>query len=126
MIAAARGFIVLLFLHAGIAAACGVCDEDKIAATYDHAVLDAAARSPRVVVFAAIDRGATARLRAAARNVPGIGAETIRVSANPAAISYALDPQRRSVESSVAEIEKKAGSNAKLSVLRVVAGGALR
>jgi len=35
--------------------ACGACDEDKIAATYDHAVIDSAVARHRQVVFVAID-----------------------------------------------------------------------
>jgi hypothetical protein len=41
-------------------------------------------------------------------------------------LSYTLDPRRRSVASSISAIEKKAGSGTRLSVRRVVDGGALR
>jgi hypothetical protein len=60
------------------ALACGACDEDKIAATYDHAVIDAAIARHRQVVFVAIDgpvdvQRIRARIVAAAAKVQASG-----------------------------------------------------
>src|SRR5215470_13558454 len=43
------------FLLPATASACGACIEDKIAATYDHALIDRAIASHRQVVFVAIE-----------------------------------------------------------------------
>ena len=65
--------------------ACGACDEDKVAATYDHAVIDAAIARHRQVVFVAIDgpvdpQRIGTRLAAAAAKVSGIQPGTLRTS----------------------------------------------
>jgi hypothetical protein len=78
--------------------ACGACAEDKIAVTYDHAVVAHAAERHHVVVFAAIEgRGdvkALARaVKAAALRTPGVDRESVRTAADPAAVSFALDPR---------------------------------
>lgn len=81
--------------------ACGHCIEDKIAATYDYAVLTRAARDAHVVVFADIRgpaAGAGPALKALiARTLaatPGIDAGTVRVSLDPPAASFSCDPVR--------------------------------
>ena len=57
--------------------ACGACDEDKVAATYDHAIVTHAAARHRLVVFGAIDgahdaRAVGAKIVAAAQHVKGV------------------------------------------------------
>jgi len=88
------GIIGSLALGAATSAlACGACIEDKIAATYDHAVVANAAARHRVVVFAAVDgpgdagAGAQALATAAAR-VPGVDRASIRTAASPRALSF--------------------------------------
>jgi len=88
-------------LGAAPAAACGHCLEDKIAATYDYAVLAAAARHGHVVVFAELRgpaAGASPALRAWVRRalaaLPGVDPGTVRVSLDPPAASFACDPAR--------------------------------
>jgi len=78
----------------GAALACGVCIEDKVAATYDHAVVTQAKTKHRQVVFVAIDGPYVAdvgrRIAAAAANVRGVEAKTVRVSDSPAAFSFVV------------------------------------
>ncbi len=108
------------------ALACGACIEDKIAATYDPAVVAQAAVRHRVVVFAAVegpgDPDADAKaLAAAAARVPGVDRTTIRTAASPRALSFALDPRAASPEKALAAIEAKSGARGlKLALIRVM------
>jgi hypothetical protein len=110
--------------------ACGACDEDKIAATYDHAVIDSAIARHRQVVFVAIDgpvdaRRIRARIVAAAAKVPGVRAETLRTSLAPLAFSFALDTTQ-TPNAAVAEFRKAVGdSTARLTVVRIMRDGVL-
>jgi hypothetical protein len=76
--------------------ACGVCNEDKVAATYDHAVVRRATLQGRVVVFCEV-RGTfdSRQLKAAASRITGIDAVSLRTSTNPATVSFALDGSAR-------------------------------
>lgn len=86
----------------GSALACGTCDEDKIAATYDYAVVQHAAQAGRVMVYCAV-QGAfePAKLVAAARRLRGVDPASVRVSREPAALSFALDTRRQPVDSAL-------------------------
>jgi hypothetical protein len=121
----AAAFVGAILLAAAAAAsACGVCVEDKVAVTYDHAVITRAAQRHHVVVFAAIegrgDAHALARsVRAAAARLPGVDRDSIRTAAEPAAISFALDPGVAAPEATLAALEKS-GAGLRLPVLRIV------
>lgn len=100
--------------------ACGVCDEDKIAATYDHAVVRKAAGA-RVVVFCELGGSVdAARITRATGRVRGVDAASIRVSANPAAMSFALDTARQSPKAALAAIVRAAPRGTRLKLLKVV------
>jgi hypothetical protein len=105
--------------------ACGYCIEDKIAATYDHAVIVGAADRRHQVVFLSLGDGPTkGRERAVVRAVesaPGVDAGTVRVSLENGAISFAFDPSRTSLSSIVGSVRRKlAGKGSGVSVLRVL------
>jgi len=106
--------------------ACGVCVEDNVAATYDHAVVTRAGAQGHLVVFGeisgAVDMKALAgKIAPAAARVRGIDHGTVRTSASPPAFSFALDPAARGPESAAAELQKRLRTQgATLSVLRVV------
>ena len=110
--------------------ACGVCVEDKIAATYDHAVVTRAGARHHLVVFGemkgAVDMTAlVGKVALAAARVRGIDLGTVRTSASPPAFSFALDPGARSPDSAVAEVQRRLRTQgATLSILRVVSGDA--
>jgi hypothetical protein len=115
------------------ALACGVCIEDRVAATYDHAVIVRAQAEHRVVVFASIDGFGDARALArtaerAAANVRGIDRRSVRSAFEPgAALSFALDPALADPPAALAAIERGApGKGLKLELLRVVAPPATR
>jgi len=95
------------------AQACGACVEDKVAATYDHAVVTGATQHGKVVVFAeprsAGDPGKVDRaLRAAASRASGVEAASVRTSRSPAAISFVLDPRGHDPGKTLAAIERGA------------------
>lgn len=105
--------------------ACGYCVEDKIAATYDHAVIVGAADRRHQVVFLSLENGpAKSRERAVARAVestPGVDAGTVRVSLENGAVSFAFDPSRTSLNSIVGSVRRKlTGKGSGVSVLRVL------
>lgn len=105
-----------------IGAACGACDEDKVAATYDHAVVTRATAGGEVMVFCAISgRFDAARLKAAAGRVRGVRPESVRVSTEPAALSFAVDPKRRSAQAAVDAAQRALPPDARLTVVRLLA-----
>ena len=125
--------LVVLVLSATFAAAslaCGVCVEDKVAATYDHAVVMRAGALRHLVVYGEIDgavnvKTVIAGIPAAAKRVQGIDRGTVRTSASPSAFSFALDPAAQSPESAVAELQKRLRMHGvRLSVLRVMSSEA--
>jgi hypothetical protein len=118
--------VVLALAPASPALACGACVEDKIAATYDHAVVADAAARHRVVVFAAVEgpgdaaEGAKA-LASAAGRVAGVDRASVRTAAFPRALSFALDPRAASPEKALAAIEAKTTARGlRLSLIRVM------
>ena len=110
--------------------ACGACDEDKVAATYDHAVIAAAMARHQRVVFVAVDGPVSAeklaaRIAAAANGIRGVQKGTLRTSASPLAFSFALDAAREA-EVAVSDFRRAVGdSSARLTLVRIVRDGAL-
>jgi len=117
----------------GMARACGHCLEDKIAATYDAAVLKLAARRGLVVVFTEIRGPAAgappelaARIRRAIESAPGVEPGTVRVSLDPPAASFACRPGTREREAAV-EAATRGLVTRRLSLVTLeVADGPLR
>ena len=123
-------FICAAFIAMSSAAvlACGVCIDDKVAATYDHAVVTSAVARHQLMVFGeiagAVDmKVATSRIARAAPEVPGIDRRSVRTSLAPAAFSFALDPAARAPDAAVAELQSRLHvPGATLVVLRVMSG----
>ena len=96
--------------------ACGVCLEDKVAATYDHALVERALQQKRVVVYAEPRKPVDAtRLKAfasAAARQPGVDASTVRTSAAPQSVSFVFDPKRGTPGATLASL--------KLDLLKVI------
>lgn len=115
---------LLLFIAsvaASDAAACGACVEDKIAATYDHAVVQHAAEKGDVVVFCEIKGSLeNARLKAAAHHVKGLEAASVRIASAPPALSFALDGAQQSPEDAVAALQR-AVPDTRITIIRVIA-----
>jgi hypothetical protein len=107
------------------ARACGACVEDKVAAAYDHAVVSSALARRRVVVFAGLEgprEGAVlaAAARRAAGRVDGIERASVRGAAEPAVVSFVLDPAVRAPESALRAIQQRASPGLRVSLLRVL------
>ena len=94
------GLAALLALAGANAVACGVCIEDKVAATYDHAVIERAVGAGRVVVFAEVRspqpaKDAVRAARRGASGVRGVDPASVRGAEEPAALSFSLDARVR-------------------------------
>ena len=89
-------------LAAVSALACGYCVEDRIAAVYDHALVQRVAASQHQLAYFAWDgpgdrSDATRRkLLALGESTAGVDKSSVRVSMDPAAIAVAFDPRRAS------------------------------
>jgi len=113
----------------GRAIACGACIEDRVAATYDHAVISGAIERHQQVLFVALEGadaiGAGRRLALAARRLHGAHAKTLRISASPAAFSIAIEGSE-SADQVVAQFRGALrDSGAELTLVRIMRDGAL-
>jgi hypothetical protein len=113
----------------GAAIACGACVEDKVAATYDHAVIAEAIRKHRQVAFVTVDAPRVAdvrrRIAAAARKVRSIDMATMRTSDSPAALSFVV-ARSEAPEHAVAGLrEALRDPGVQLTLVRVMRDGAL-
>jgi len=122
-----RGLVATLGMGAVASAmACGVCIEDKIAATYDHAVVTRAKAQGRIVVFAEPRANVEAatlahKLSAAAAHTRGVDPASVRTSQAPASLAFALDPKAASTSAALRAITKAAGiPRLELVELRVI------
>jgi hypothetical protein len=106
--------------------ACGACIEDKVAATYDHAVVKRATANRQQVVFVAVEGPVVAdtlRARIARTKVSGVVPGTLRTSSDPPAFSFALDATEEPTHA-VAGFRKALGdSRVRLSLMRIVRDG---
>jgi len=100
--------------------ACGVCNEDKVAATYDHEVVRRANLQGRVMVFCEV-RGALdfRRLKAAATSIGGIDVASLRTSTNPSTVSFALDGRRQSPQAAVNALQAMAPGGTEWVIVQV-------
>ena len=102
--------------------ACGVCAEDKVAATYDYATIQHAGARGRTMVFCAIDgRYDAAKVKRAARQVRGVDSSTVRVSSELSAVSFALDTKAQSPQAAVSALQAEAPKGTKFKILKVIA-----
>ena len=118
--------LLFLAMQAPPASACGYCVEDKIAATYDHAVVTGAlARRHHVAFFhveGSLPAGEPGRrlLERAASGTLGVDAGSVRVSADNLTLSFAFDPARSPLAGVQSRVEKKLAGKASLMPLRVM------
>ena len=116
-----RPVAAALLLAASPAWSCGTCAEDRMAATYDHAVVQKAAAAGRVMVFCALDGAWDAeRMRSAARRVAGVDPTSVRLAREPAGMSFALDAKRQSPHAAVLALQAAAPPGTRVSLVRVL------
>lgn len=112
----ASAALAALLAGAGTANACGVCVEDRVAAVYDHAVVEGAYRRGHAVAFLgveggrALDAGQARAVRAALAGVAGVERASIRVSPEGASCSAAYDPGRATPEALAARAGRRLAS----------------
>lgn len=108
---------------------CGACVEDKVAVTYDHAVVHAAIDSHRQVVFVALDgrdaARAGARIVAAAATVKGVQRGSVRYAASPPAFSFALARSAAPDKAIAAFRTALTGMDLRMTMIRLMREGAL-
>ena len=105
--------------------ACGICIDDKVASCYDHAVVTGAKARGDAVAFLAIEgplvvdaemRGAVLRTL---RSASGVQRASARVSLENAALSFAYDPRRASLDGIRAALDAQLGRHGlKVKLLR--------
>jgi hypothetical protein len=102
--------------------ACGYCVEDKIAATYDHAVITRALANGQHVVFFHVDGAPVSRaVLEQAAGGRGIEKGSVRISPDVLTLALAFDPRRLSlVELNAALDRRLAKHKASLLPLRVM------
>lgn len=117
------------FAMPAVAMACGACVEDKVAATYDHAVITRAIAKRQQVVFVAIDGPHAgqigSRIPAAARKVSGVEAGTVRTSASPAAFSFAIDASAAPERAVAGFADALRDPGTRLTLVRIARDGVL-
>jgi len=119
-------FTAVLAVAPGMAVGCGACIEDKMAATYDHAIVAEAAATGRLVVFyefalAGDPNNVTAQLLRAVPLVKGVQRGSVRVSAVPPAFSFVLDPHAQTPQAVTAELQRRVGNPAlHIKLIRVM------
>jgi hypothetical protein len=119
----------IAFAVSGTALACGVCIEDKVAATYDHHVIRAAISSRSQVIFVALDGRDGAligeRITAAASRVRGIDVASVRYAASPPALSFALAQGVAPDVALHALTRGIKGADVRMRIIRIMRDGAL-
>ena len=111
----------VLLWQGSVAQACGVCVEDKVAATYDHAVVQRASARGQIVVFCEVDGPVdAARIRQVARGIRGLDSASLRVSEVPAALSFSLDVSKLSPQAAAQAIEKGLTRGVQVRLLRLI------
>jgi hypothetical protein len=108
-------------LFAMQALACGYCVEDKIAATYDHAVVTRALERGQHLAFFHVDGPeprppATRRALEDAASMPGVEKASVRISPDLLTLSLAFDPRQVSLAQVMARLDRKLAAR-KLSLM---------
>ncbi|HLX30397.1 MAG TPA: hypothetical protein VKV24_18110 [Casimicrobiaceae bacterium] len=108
---------------------CGVCVEDKIAATYDHAVIRDAIAAHRQVIFVALDGNDATRIGqrivSAAARVPGMQKASLRYAVSPPAMSFAVAKVVAPDKALAAFQKAVAGMDVRMRIVRIMRDGAL-
>ena len=98
-----------------LAGACGHCEEDLVAAVYDHGlVLRSQGLKQRIMYMAwagpvARDAATAQRVSQMAAGAKGVTPGSVRVSAQPAALSVAFDPTKTNRPQMEVNLQKMLG-----------------
>src|SRR5678816_2800076 len=88
-------FAALIGMLPVLAWSCGVYDEDKVAATYDHGVISRAAAARQTVVFVAVEmpvepQAFARRVASVVPRVNGVLRGSVRTATAPVTFSFAV------------------------------------
>ena len=112
--------VALVAITPGASLACGACVEDKIAATYDHNVVERAAASGKVMVFCDVIGPLDAkRLKEVMRRVRGVKPQSVRVSVPLAAMSFAVNPAVSSPQGAVETAQRSMAYGTRLRIVHL-------
>lgn len=118
---------LLLALHAPGALACGYCVEDKIASTYDHAVVTQALAKKHQVAYFHIDGSVVPgdatkhAIEAIVQSTAGVDRGSVRVAVDTLTVSFAFDPVRAPLATLQTTLDRKLrANNLALMPLRVI------
>ena len=108
-----------------------MCDEDKVAVTYDHRVISRAAAAHYSVVFVSVDSPVEAQafvksIATAAPRVGGVVKGSVRTAISPVTLSFVVDPAVQTPAAAVAELSRLLKADASLRILRIVSVPAKR
>ena len=119
-----RAVATVAALTSAVVLACGHCDEDRIAAVYDHALSQRTLALKHEIIFFAWDGAVTLsnesrqKMLALGEAVPGVDKGSMRVSMEPAALAVAFAPQRYSAQAVEAALRQKLATM-KLTLVRL-------
>ena len=109
---AATSLAAWLVAMAVPAAACGYCVDDKVAAAYDHAVVERAIAKGHEVVYLSLEfarpvtRDTEAAIRNAIERISGVDRNSVRVAVEAGGLSLAFDPKRTPAGSMLTELDR--------------------
>ena len=92
---------------------CGYCDEDRIAAVYDHGVVAHAAATAHQIVFLALESGAVvtpqreAAIKRAVSSAAGVDRGTVRIALAAGAMSFAYDARRYTADEVIGAVGRQ-------------------
>ena len=113
-------------LAASLAQGCGVCVEDRMAATYDHDLVIGAMDRGHQIVFTDVTSRELARtewalLSWAVQSVRGVMKGSVRTSKSPMALSFEIDPKATSDATAIKEINRRMGKQPiRVSLIRTM------
>ncbi len=108
------------------AMACGLCIEDKMAATYDHAMVMQAYSQGHSVAFvdmqtvANIDEALTKKIVRTLEAATAVDRGSVRVSIDPATASFAFDAHKVAVEDILTTVNRGLTPQMELVLIRTV------
>ena len=113
----------------GSAIACGACVEDRVAATYDHALVRSAIAQHRMIIFVALDGPDASlvgdRIKSTAGALGAVQRGTVRYAASPAAFSFML-AKDATADDVVGAFRKAMGAKrVTMTIVRVMRDGQL-
>jgi len=121
----AKWFAAWLCLWPTVGWSCGFCDEDRVAVTYDHALISRAAAARYSVVFVSVDspvepHAFVKSVAAAAPRVRGVVRDSVRTAIAPVAFSFVVDPAVQTPTAALTELRRLLKADASLRILRIV------